>query len=235
MTRPPPSAIERLGALTTEVAAAVRRHDPDWTGSNSSDPGVVLVELLGWVGDRLGAYQDLIAGESALGTDRRDLTGRGRTDPYKNFKFRVKWDSAYIAGITRVSALRRTVQVAEYRDGADPNVVRLIPGRMEYEPLTLERGVTADTAFEAWANQVREAAAGGGSEATLSYRKNIRIEVLSETGQPVIAYDVYRCWPSVYRPLPDLETGRGPRLVELLTLVHEGWERDPGVLWLPSG
>jgi phage tail-like protein len=235
MTGPQPSAIERLRALTTEVAAVVRRHDPDWTGSNSSDPGVVLVELLGWVGDRLGVYQDLIAGESALGTATRDPTARGRTDPYKNFKFRVKWDGAYIAGITRVSALRRTARVAEYRDGADPNVVRLIPGPMEYEPLTLERGVTADTAFEAWANQVREAAAGGGSETTASYRKNIRIEVLGETGQPVIAYDVYRCWPSVYRPLPDLEAGRSSRLVELLTLVHEGWERDPSVVWPESG
>jgi phage tail-like protein len=102
---------------------------------------------------------------------------------------------------------------------------------MEYEPITLERGVTNDTAFEDWANQVRDAAAGAGPEAAASYRKNIRIEVLNEAGQPVIAYDVYRCWPSVYRPLRDLQAARSARLVESLSLVHEGWKRDPGVAW----
>jgi phage tail-like protein len=229
MTRSQPSAIERLSALTIEVASVVRRHDPGWTGSNSSDPGVMLVELQAWVADRLGTYQDLIAEESALGTARPDRTVPGRTDPYRNFKFRVKWDGAYIAGITRITALRRTAQIVEYRDGAEPNVVRLIPGRMEYEPLTLERGVTNDTAFEDWANQVRAAAVGGGPEVTVSHRKNIRIELLSDAGQPVIAYDVYRCWPSAYQPLPDLEAGKSARLVESLTLVHEGWERDSAV------
>ena len=231
MTEPQSPAIERLGTLTTEVVAAVRRHDPDWTGGNSGDPGVTLVELMGWAADRFGAYQDLIAGESALGTARPDLAVLRRTDPYRNFKFRVKWDGVTIPHITRITGLRRTARVAEYRDGAEPNVVRPIPGAMEYEPITLERRVTSDTAFETWANQVRDAAVGAGSNVAAGYRKTVRIEVLSDTGQPVLAYDVHRCWPSVYRPLPELEAGRGMSLLESLTLVHEGWERDPGVVW----
>ena len=31
-----------------------------------------------------------------------------RHDPYKNFKFRIKWDGRVVAGIAKVSGLRRT-------------------------------------------------------------------------------------------------------------------------------
>jgi phage tail-like protein len=155
-----------------------------------------------------------------------------RYDPYKNFKFRVKWDGAYVSGISRVSGLGRIVQPVDYRDGTAPNVVHRLPGPIAYEPITLERGITHDTTFEDWANQVRQAAAGGGAGAAQAgYLKDVRIEVLSQTGQPVIAYDVYRCWPSVYRPLPELDAGRPLRLVEAITLVHDGWERDPAVVF----
>ncbi len=37
-----------------------------------------------------------------------------RFDPYKNFKFRIKWDGAYIAGVSKVSALKRTTEVIEF-------------------------------------------------------------------------------------------------------------------------
>jgi phage tail-like protein len=233
MNRPQSPTTERLSAITTDIEAVVRRHDPDWTSSNSGDPGVTLVELLGWIADSLSAYQDQSARGSALGTARGRFQGlASRPDPYKNFKFRVKWDGAYIPGISRVSGLGRIVQEVEYRDGASPNIVRRIPGSITYEPITLERGITDDTAFEDWANQVRQLSAGAGSGAVpASYLKNVRIEVLNDAGQPVIAYDVYRCWPSVYRPLPELEAGLPLRLVEAITLVHDGWERDLTVVY----
>ena len=79
-----------------------------------------------------------------------------RFDPYKNFKFRVKWDGRYVAGISRVSALKRNTEVVEHREGGDPSVSRKSPGVTKYEAITLERGVTHDTEFEDWANQVWE-------------------------------------------------------------------------------
>ena len=34
-----------------------------------------------------------------------------RFDPYKNFKFRVKWDGRTVAGLNKMSALKRTTEV----------------------------------------------------------------------------------------------------------------------------
>lgn len=150
-----------------------------------------------------------------------------RVDPYKKFKFRVKWDGKVIPGISRASSLRRTTDVVEYREGGDPNTSHRSPGRSAYAPIVLERGVTHDTAFEDWANQVWRLGAGDGQEVALaSFRKNVRLEILNEAGQLVLAFMVYRCWPSVYQPLPDLDAGASMTLLESLTLEHEGWERD---------
>jgi phage tail-like protein len=73
---------------------------------------------------------------------------RSRFDPYNNFKFRVKWDGRYVAGISKVSALKRSTEVVTYREGAAPSSTRKLPGRTGYEAITLERGITHDNAFE---------------------------------------------------------------------------------------
>src|SRR6266508_2094745 len=77
-----------------------------------------------------------------------------RLDPYKNFKFRVKWDGRYVAGASKVSSLKRTTEVVKHRDGGDESTSRKSPGRTEYDAITLERGVTHDVEFEQWANKV---------------------------------------------------------------------------------
>jgi len=151
-----------------------------------------------------------------------------RFDPYKNFKFRVKWDGRYVAGVSRVSPLRRTTEVVEHREGGDPSTVRKSPGRTEYDPITLERGKTHDLEFEQWVNKVWNFGAGLGTEVSLAdFRKDITIEVYNEAGQLVIAYRVYRCWPSEYIALPEMEANGGAEvMIESLVLQNEGWERD---------
>ena len=127
-----------------------------------------------------------------------------RLDPYKNFKFRVKWDNRYIAGISRVSPLLRHTEVVEHREGGDPSTTHKSPGRTKYEAITLERGVTHDHDFEQWANKVWNLGAGLGSEVSLKdFRKNIILELYNEAGQLVMAYKIYRCWVSEYQALPD--------------------------------
>jgi phage tail-like protein len=151
----------------------------------------------------------------------------GRVDPYKNFKFRVKWDGRYVAGVSRISALRRSTEVVEHREGGDPSTSHLSPGRTSYAPIRLERGVTHDAAFEEWANRVWRLGAPAGSEVALaSFRKDIVIELHNEAGQLVLAYKVYRCWVSEYQALPDLQAEANGVLIEAITLEHEGWERD---------
>ncbi|HEX8844703.1 MAG TPA: phage tail protein [Pyrinomonadaceae bacterium] len=148
-----------------------------------------------------------------------------RFDPYKNFKFRVRWDGRHVAGIQHVSALRRTTEVLKFREGGDPSSVRKSPGRTEYHPITLERGITHDLEFERWANKVWSL--GSGTEVSLKdFRKDIVIEVFNEAGQLVLAYKVFRCWVSEYQALPDLDANSSAIAIEQIRLENEGWERD---------
>jgi phage tail-like protein len=153
-----------------------------------------------------------------------------RVDPYKNYKFRVKWDGRYVAGISRVSALVRSTEVVEHREGGDPSTSHKSPGLTRYEPITLERGVTHDTAFEEWANLVWKLGAGLGAEVALKeFRKDIIIEFYNEAGQLVLAYKVYRCWVSEYQALPQLDADANAVAIQHIKLENEGWERDTNV------
>ncbi len=153
-----------------------------------------------------------------------------RFDPYKNFKFRLKWDGRYIAGVSKVSPLIRSTEVVEHREGGDPSSSRKSPGRTKYEAITLERGVTHDVEFEQWANKVWNFGAGLGAEVSLKdFRKDIYLELYNEAGQLVIAYKIYRCWPSEYQALPQLDANANAVAIEHIKLENEGWERDPSV------
>ena len=153
-----------------------------------------------------------------------------RFDPYKNFKFRVKWDGRFVAGISKVSVLRRTTEVVPFREGGDPSTSHKSPGRTEYDAITLERGVTHDTEFEKWANKVWNFGAGLGAEVSLKdFRKDIIIEFYNETGQLALAYNVYRCWVSEYQALPDLDSNANAVAIQRIKLENEGWQRDYAV------
>jgi phage tail-like protein len=153
-----------------------------------------------------------------------------RFDPYKNFKFRVRWDGRYVAGVSKVSSLKRTTEVVKHREGGDPSTTRKSPGRTEYDAITLERGVTHDIDFEQWANKVWTYGAGLGAEVSLKdFRKNIIIEVYNETGQLAISYKVYRCWVSEYQATSDLDANANAVIIQHLKLENEGWEKDPEV------
>ena len=150
-----------------------------------------------------------------------------RFDPYKNFKFRVRWDGRYVAGISKVGALKRSTEVVEHREGGDPSTSRKSPGRTKYEAITLERGVTHDVDFERWANKVWNFGSGLGSEVSLAdFRKYIVIDVFNEAGQLAISYRVFRCWISEFQALPDLDANANAVAIQTIKLENEGWERD---------
>jgi phage tail-like protein len=154
-----------------------------------------------------------------------------RFDPYKNFKFRIKWDGRYVAGVSKIGALKRTTEVVEHREGGDPSTSRKSPGRTKYEAITIERGVTHDVEFEAWANKVWHVGHGLGAEVSLKdFRKDIIIEVYNEAGQVVIAYKVFRCWISEFLALADLDANANAINIQTAKLENEGWERDPEVV-----
>jgi len=150
-----------------------------------------------------------------------------RFDPYANFKFRVKWDGRYVAGVSKVSALKRTTEVIEHREGGDPSTVHRAPGRTKYDAVTLERGVTHDVEFERWANKVWNLGSGLGAEVSLKdFRKDLIIELYNEAGQLAIAYRVFRAWVSEYQALPDLDANANAVAIAHIKLENEGIERD---------
>ena len=160
-----------------------------------------------------------------------------RLDPYKNFKFRVKWDGRYVAGVSKVSALKRTTEVVRHRDGGNESSSRKSPGRTEYEAITLERGITHDLEFERWANKVwdysnaQAAADQRVQEVSLKdFRKDIAIDVYNEAGQKVISYQVFRCWVSEYQSLSDLDANANAVAIQHIKLENEGWLRDVSVV-----
>jgi phage tail-like protein len=153
-----------------------------------------------------------------------------RFDPYPNFKMKVKWDGRYVMGISRVTAMRRTTEVIEHREGGDPSTSRKSPGRTKYEAITLERGVTHDPEFEAWAAKVWQIGAGPGAEVSLAdFRKDIILDFFNEAGQLAISYKIYRCWVSEYQALPDLDANANAVAIQHIKLENEGWDRDTSV------
>jgi phage tail-like protein len=151
-----------------------------------------------------------------------------RFDPYKNFKFRVKWDGRYVAGVSKVGALKRTIEVVSHREGGDFSTARQSPATTKFEAITLERGITHDPDFQDWADLVFNVQ-GDVLMSLKNFRKDIYIELLNEAGTVVKGYKVYRCWVSEYQALPELDANGNGVAFETITLQNEGWERDEAV------
>jgi phage tail-like protein len=153
-----------------------------------------------------------------------------RIDPYKNFKFILKFadNPNPVAGISKVSALKRTTEVVSHTDGGDLSTERKSPGRTKFEAITCERGVTHDPAFEEWANLVYSVQ--GNAAVSLSrFRRDMRLEFKNEQGVTVKAYSIFRCWVSEYTALPELDANANAVAIETIVFQNEGWERDEDV------
>jgi phage tail-like protein len=152
-----------------------------------------------------------------------------RSDPYKSYRFRLKWDGRYVAGISKISALKRTTDVVEHRDGSDPAAIHKLPGLTRFEPITIERGLTHDPEFEQWANLVWDLQTGEPGSLR-NFRKDMILELYNEAGQIVFAYRIFRCWPSEVQMLPELDANGSGIAIQSMKIENEGWERDVAVV-----
>lgn len=148
-----------------------------------------------------------------------------RFDPYKTFKFRLIWDGKTVMGISKVSALKRTTEVVKHRDGGDNSTDHKSPGRTSYEAITVERGLTHDPEFEAWANKVHPYA-GDAAMDLKEYKKDLTLEMMNEKGHVVYRYFLYNCWVSDYTALPEMNANANAVAIESLKIELEGWDRD---------
>jgi phage tail-like protein len=151
-----------------------------------------------------------------------------RYDPYRNFKFKIKIDNQYVAGLNKCSALKKTTEMVEWREGGDPSSTHKLPGKTKYDAITLTAGVTHDVTFEDWANLVNNFK-GDAAMSLKRFRKNITIDVFNEANQPVLSYNVFRCWVSEYQALPELDASANAVMIQTIKLENEGWERDANV------
>jgi len=148
-----------------------------------------------------------------------------RVDPYKNFKFRLLWDDKPVMGISKVGALKRTTEVVKHRDGGDNSTDHKSPGRTSYDAITVERGITHDPEFEAWANKVHPYS-GDTAMDLAAYKKNLTLEMMNEKGHVVYRYFLYDCWVSEYTAIPEMNANANAVAIESLKIELEGWDRD---------
>lgn len=150
-----------------------------------------------------------------------------RTDPYKNFKFRVKdGDGKTVLGVSKVSPLKRTTEVVRHRNGNDNSHDSPSPGRSSYEGVTMERGITHDVEFERWANMVHPYA-GDPAMDLVNYKQELTLEVMNEKGHVALRYFLHGCWVSEFTAVPDLDANANAIAIESIKIELEGWERDP--------
>jgi phage tail-like protein len=149
-----------------------------------------------------------------------------RFDPYRTFKFQVVIDGQPVAGLRKMTALKKKTTPVKWRTAGDPSHERIMPGGTEYDPVTLEQGLTHDPVFEQWANLVNNIE-GPGAMSLKTFRKDVVINVLNLQGVVAISYKLFRAWVSDYQALPDLDAGQMTTVgIQSVTLQHEGWQRD---------
>lgn len=152
-----------------------------------------------------------------------------RFDPYRSHRFRVKWDNQYVAGLTKMGALKRTTEMVEFREAGVNITSRKLPGKTSFQAVTLEAGITYDTAFEDWANLVNDFASHSITSLT-DFRKNITLDIFNEAGVKALSYNLYRCWVAEYQAAPDLDAGANAVAITTIKLEYEWFERDVAVV-----
>ena len=152
-----------------------------------------------------------------------------RFDPYKNFKFRVKWDNQYVAGLSKMSAIKRSTEVIEWREAGGPSVVRKMPGRTKFEPVTLESGLSHDRQLVLWADLVNSPQ-GDAAMSLKNYRKEVTVEVLNLQATPVMAFVLHRAWVSEFQAVPEMDANANAVAIRTLKFEYEGFTVDTAVM-----
>jgi phage tail-like protein len=150
-----------------------------------------------------------------------------RHDPFRNFNFRIIMCDREVAACRKMSALDVTINTVKFRAGNNHSSVdEVMPGRVEYKPVTFESGVTNDNTLEEWANQLvaHEASPTPRSPDPL-FRRTVEIHVLDIDGTMVKKYILHRAWPSKFTAMSDLAGDGNDVIIETLELTHEGFDR----------
>jgi phage tail-like protein len=140
------------------------------------------------------------------------MADAARTDPYKNFRFRVEIDGIVQAGFRECSGLGSEVEVVEVREGSDPTgAVRKLPGRVKYSDIVLKWGVTQSRELYDWHLAIIQGQL---------QRKNGSIVLLDASGAEAVRWLFADAWPSKFEG-PTLNAEGNDVAIESLTLTCE--------------
>jgi phage tail-like protein len=157
------------------------------------------------------------------------VANAARTDPLKNFKFRIFFGQSAtpVAGCQKMTALKVTNETIEWRAGDSPKVVKKLLGRASYADVTLEKGLSDDPTFQDWANLAHHT---DGDEATspATFRKDIRLQILNEAGQLQLEYTLKQCWVSEFQAAPDMDSNGKAVAISSIKLCYEGFFLSAG-------
>jgi len=137
------------------------------------------------------------------------------TDPYRAYNFKLNIQGVNQGHFTECMGLAARVQSIAYREAGNNQVIRRLPGQVDYGEVTLRYGLT--TSIEMW--QWFMSAVKGKVE-----RRDISIIMLGESGEEVLRWNLTRTWVSEWRGAPLDALGR-EAAIESMVLVFEGLER----------
>ena len=140
-----------------------------------------------------------------------------RTDPLRNFRFRLEIDQITQAHFSEVAIGETVTDPVDYREGTDPTHVRKLTGLTKFGNITLKWGVTNSTELYDWHKKI---VAGQ----VQSNRKSVKIIAMDEAGADQASFLVSEAWPTKYDP-SDLNGKGNEVFIEVLELVNEGIER----------
>lgn len=145
-------------------------------------------------------------------------------DPYRNFKFEVEIDGFVRAGFSKVTGLKHTVEVVEYREGGENETMRKLPGQSSFDPVTFERGKSADDSgdMDNWIREIFNLDAKDGLQGENDlFRRNVSIYLKDKAGTRRVKWTLLRAWPSEYSA-GDLDASANDVHIETLVLQNEG-------------
>lgn len=160
------------------------------------------------------------------------FTTTDKRDPYRNFNFRILLGGVEVAACRKVSGLTASVEVVKFRAGNNLSTVdELSPGRVMYEAITLEAGITNDAAFKDWANTlIHHEGKPTPRLAEPGFRRDIQIliyDVDNDHARPVKKFSVFKAWVSKFTALSELAADANEVLIETIEIQHEGFNEEP--------
>lgn len=157
-------------------------------------------------------------------------------DVYRGYKFTVEVAGFTRAAFQKVTGLKSSVEVVDYREGNMPDRMEKLAGMMTYDTITLERGISFDDDFNTWMKSVgtasiESAQSGNGVPAQQgvgvdvgagSYRKDVTIKLYDKQGTAVKEYKLIGAFPSEYT-VGDFDATSNDVVISSLVLQHHGF------------